>query len=77
MQNGEKKIAFLTNSLIKIVKKIALRNDLHAFSFRSFEDTYLYLRNKLCIIVSNYGVLCLHVSLKNNCDSVVVFLYKD
>ena len=25
--------------------------------------------------MSNYGVLCLHVSLKNNCDSVVLFLY--
>jgi len=48
----------------------------HAFSFQSYEDTYLYLRNKLCIIVSNYGFLCLDVSLNNNYATVKPSLLK-
>jgi len=38
-----------------MAKKIALRSDLRAFSFKSYEDTYLYLRKKLYNIVFNYG----------------------
>jgi len=58
-----------------MAQKIALRNDLNVFSFKSYsyEDTYLNLRNRLNSSVSNYVVLRLHVSLKHTCDSVVLF----
>jgi len=53
--------------------KIALKNDLNAFSFKSYEDTYLNLPDRLNSSVSNYVVLRVHVSLKHTCDSVVLF----
>jgi len=54
-------------------QKIALKSDLNAFSFKSYEDTYLNLPDRLNSSVSNYVVLRLHVSLKHTCDSVVLF----